>query len=240
MAYVYRHIRLDKNEPFYIGIGNNNKGNYRRSKDKYGRSNHWKSIVAITKYEVEIMLDDLTWEQACQKEIEFIKLYGRHDLGLGTLVNFTDGGEGRVGHTLTEETLRKLSNSKKRENLSEETIRKISESSKGRVLSEEARKKISDHHKGALFSEEHRRKISESRKNNPIFSGGNNQASVAILQISTGKIFLTMQDAANSIGANIFIFRNHVSGRRKTNRYPDFKVIGKAVNLKNKTNKDDN
>jgi hypothetical protein len=21
MAYVYRHIRLDKNEPFYIGIG---------------------------------------------------------------------------------------------------------------------------------------------------------------------------------------------------------------------------
>ena len=21
MAYVYRHIRLDKNEPFYIGVG---------------------------------------------------------------------------------------------------------------------------------------------------------------------------------------------------------------------------
>jgi hypothetical protein len=30
MAYLYRHIRHDKNEPFYIGIGSDN--NYKRSK----------------------------------------------------------------------------------------------------------------------------------------------------------------------------------------------------------------
>lgn len=28
MAYVYRHIRLDKNEPFYIGIGKDEGGKY--------------------------------------------------------------------------------------------------------------------------------------------------------------------------------------------------------------------
>lgn len=28
MAYLYRHIRLDKNEPFYIGIGSDS--NYNR------------------------------------------------------------------------------------------------------------------------------------------------------------------------------------------------------------------
>ena len=32
MAYVYRHIRLDKNEPFYIGIGSD--ANYSRSRGR--------------------------------------------------------------------------------------------------------------------------------------------------------------------------------------------------------------
>jgi hypothetical protein len=36
MAYVYRHIRLDKNEPFYIGVGSDS--NYSRAFTK--RSSH--------------------------------------------------------------------------------------------------------------------------------------------------------------------------------------------------------
>jgi len=35
MCYVYRHIRLDKNEPFYIGIGSD--FNYQRSRHQSGR-----------------------------------------------------------------------------------------------------------------------------------------------------------------------------------------------------------
>lgn len=34
MAYVYRHIRLDKNEVFYIGIGSDDKGHYYRANSK--------------------------------------------------------------------------------------------------------------------------------------------------------------------------------------------------------------
>jgi hypothetical protein len=95
MAYVYRHIRLDKNEPFYIGIGISK--NYHRAYSKKGRNKIWKSIINRSKYDVEIIFDDLTWEQACQKEMEFIKLYGRIDNKNGTLSNLTDGGDGTIG-----------------------------------------------------------------------------------------------------------------------------------------------
>lgn len=97
MAYLYRHIRLDKNEPFYIGIGSDEKGQYERAYSKESRTKYWHSIVTKAGYEIEIILDELTWEEACQKETEFIKLHGRKDLKEGTLINMTDGGEGTPG-----------------------------------------------------------------------------------------------------------------------------------------------
>lgn len=99
MAILYRHIRLDKNEPFYIGIGNNIKRAYEKSR----RSKIWKNIINKSEYRVDILFNDLTWTEACEKEKEFIKLYGRKDLGTGTLVNLTDGGDGSKGHKLTKE-----------------------------------------------------------------------------------------------------------------------------------------
>lgn len=97
MAYLYRHIRLDKNEPFYIGIGSDEEGQYERAYSKESRTKYWHSIVSKAGYEIEVLLNELTWEEACQKEIQFIKLYGRKDLNEGTLVNMTDGGEGTPG-----------------------------------------------------------------------------------------------------------------------------------------------
>jgi hypothetical protein len=96
MAYVYRHIRLDNNTPFYIGIGSDI--SYKRAYKIKGRSFRWKDIAYKIPYKVEIILDNLTWEEACYKEIEFISLYGRIDLGTGILTNMTDGGGGTTGH----------------------------------------------------------------------------------------------------------------------------------------------
>lgn len=98
MAYVYRHIRLDKNIPFYIGIGSDDKGKYKRAYDNgpTSRNKYWNNIISKTEYDIEIILDNLTWDEACQKEIEFIALYKRKRDG-GTLANLTLGGEGQVG-----------------------------------------------------------------------------------------------------------------------------------------------
>lgn len=101
MVYLYRHIRLDKNEPFYIGIGDGD--NYSRAYNTKRRTKFWKNIVSKTLYDVEILLDNLTWKQACEKEIEFIALYGRIDLNKGTLCNLTNGGEGKNGYKHTDE-----------------------------------------------------------------------------------------------------------------------------------------
>lgn len=102
MPILYRHIRTDKQQVFYIGIGENES----RAYDKKNRTRVWKN-TANKGYETEILFEDLTWEQATEKEKEFIALYGRKDLGLGTLVNLTDGGEGTIGYKHTEEAKEK-------------------------------------------------------------------------------------------------------------------------------------
>ena len=62
MAYLYRHIRIDTNEVFYIGIGGGNKYekelSYKRAYSKYDRNKYWKNITNKTNYIVEIILND--------------------------------------------------------------------------------------------------------------------------------------------------------------------------------------
>jgi hypothetical protein len=95
---LYRHIRLDKNEVFYIGISSNKK----RPFSRFSRNKYWNNIIKITDWKVEIVIDNLSRKEIEEKEIEFIKLYGRKDLGLGTLCNLTDGGTGGLGLKHTE------------------------------------------------------------------------------------------------------------------------------------------
>lgn len=138
MAVVYQHIRLDTNEVFYVGIGKTVKRAY--SKDR--RNSHWKNIVKNTEYIVQIVLEDITWEEACQKEIELIKQYGRKDLNEGTLVNMTDGGESGFMN-FNEESLNKMRLAKLGSKQNEETIQKRSSSLKGKKRPSDVRDKLS-------------------------------------------------------------------------------------------------
>lgn len=115
MAYVYLHIRLDKNEVFYVGIGSDN-NNHERAFSKKRRSKFWKDLTKNISYKVDIIIDDISWQEACEKEIELIKKYGRKDLLLGTLVNLTNGGEGVYGYVHNQDRLLKLSNNAKGSN----------------------------------------------------------------------------------------------------------------------------
>jgi len=110
MAYVYRHIRLDKNQPFYIGIGDDN--TYERAYSKHNRNNYWNNIVSKYGYRVDILIDDIEYDFAIDKEIEFISMYGRVDIKTGILCNLTNGGEGHKGIVRSKETLLKFSNAK--------------------------------------------------------------------------------------------------------------------------------
>lgn len=116
--FLYRHIRLDKNEPFYIGIGTKEfrktefrkfNQEYKRAFSKMDRSLFWKRIVSRAKYEVEILFESDDYSFIKKKESEFIKLYGRSNVGLGPLCNLTDGGEGSNGWIPTDETRIRMS-----------------------------------------------------------------------------------------------------------------------------------
>lgn len=177
MAYVYRHIRLDKNEPFYIGIGKNK---YRHSA-KQNRNNLWYKIVSKTDYEVEILFDNIDWETACVKEIEFIKLYGRIDRGTGTLANMTDGGDGNLGLIHSKQNIEKITKSSigrpgfwKGKKMSDETRLKMSISKSGKnikppVVTKEMREALkikntgNKYRLGKKHTEESKRKMSESK-----------------------------------------------------------------------------
>ncbi len=126
MAYVYRHIRLDKNEPFYVGIGSDDK--YTRANSRKDRNKYWSNIVAMTNYRVDILADDISWEEACLKESEFISIYGRKDIGNGTLVNLTDGGDGSLNRKMSESLKAKLYSINKGKKLTQSHRDKISQS----------------------------------------------------------------------------------------------------------------
>lgn len=113
MYYIYRHIRHDTNDVFYIGKGTicyDYKDPlllYRRAYEKRGRNSHWQNITNVTPYSVEIMYESKDESLILEKEKEFIALYGRRSLGNGSLVNLTDGGEGMSGISHSEDTLNK-------------------------------------------------------------------------------------------------------------------------------------
>jgi hypothetical protein len=157
MAYLYRHIRLDKNQPFYIGIGVNSR--YTRAHEKVKRNRFWRNVVSKTEYEVEIVLDNLTWQEACEKEKEFISLYGRRDLGTGSLCNLTNGGEGVVGVIRTEEYRQNLRKANLGKKMSAESIEKLKEALVGRTHSLETRQKMSKTRTGKRLTSEHKNKI---------------------------------------------------------------------------------
>ncbi len=150
MAYLYRHVRLDTNEVFYIGISLKDDLNYKRASDKRKRSEFWNKITKKTNYRVDIMFEDNDVELIKEKEKEFIALYGRRDLGLGTLCNLTCGGDGCTGHVHTYEHKVATSERMKGENnpnygkvTPEDVKEKLRKVLSGRVVSAETREKLS-------------------------------------------------------------------------------------------------
>jgi hypothetical protein len=201
MAYVYRHIRLDKNEPFYIGIGTDE--NFKRAYlfTPTMRNKIWNSIYSKTKVEVEILFDNITFELAKEKEKEFIELYGRKYDG-GTLANITLGGEGVLGI--------------KQPKLSE---RNKSGLWKGKKHKAESKEKIRAAHTGVKKSEIHIEKMREFAKTRTNDKNSNYRGK--IYAYKDGQFYSeyhSLIDAANKVNGSVSMISTVINGHRNIYR----------------------
>ena len=212
---VYRHRRLDTNEVFYVGIGTSKY----RATDKTRRSKFWKRVVSKTDYSVEIIAEVDTWEDACELEQFLIQEYGRRDLGLGPLVNMTDGGEGRINAVVSDETRKKISEAKKGHKHSEETKAKMSEANKNPT--EETRLKMSLAKKGhipwnkgtkGIMTFPNRIKTSRGYK---------------VLNTETNEIYPSILSASKAININCETLRQQLLGKYKNKT--TFKIINNEI-----------
>ena len=164
---VYKHIF--PNNKIYIGI---TRQSLKRRWRKDG-SGYKGQIVynAIKKYGWEnvkhkIIIDNLSFEEACNKEIEFIKKFKSNKKNFG--YNVDNGG--KCIESFSEETKQKIRKSRIGKKHSQETRNKISKSLTGQKRTEEQRKNISLGNKGkktrlgVKLSEETKKKISDSHK----------------------------------------------------------------------------
>jgi len=228
MAILYRHIRLDKNEPFYIGIGKS----IERAYTKRNRNKIWNQIVNKTDYEVEILFDNISWEDACKKEYEFINLYGRIDINTGSLCNLTNGGEGTIGYVFSENHKKLISESNSKRVISIETRIKISKSKIGKKLTKEQiekrkellkdynYKKGKDHHNyNKKLTEEHKQKL-RVKRNKPAWNsgikrtdiiGGKHGRAKIVLNTENGIFYDCAKDAAKYENINYNVLNRHLN-----------------------------
>jgi hypothetical protein len=108
---VYIHMRLDKNEPFYVGVTRTKRRPYVSS----ARNRLWKAIVAKTDFDVIILWDGLIESDALRIERELIERFGTIYDDTGILANMTKGGDystkyadHRKSRDIVRESTRKL------------------------------------------------------------------------------------------------------------------------------------
>lgn len=172
--YIYLH-KTKEGVVFYVGKGTD-EGNMIFERSKFTqRSKYWKN-VSKNGYDIEVVYQYDDEKDCFNKETELIKFYGRRDLGLGTLVNLTDGGEGMENPSM--ETRKKLSEARtgnKNHKFGKKTpidVReKISKTLTGRKLPKEVCEKMSiaksgeKHHMfGKVHKEESKYKMSIAKQ----------------------------------------------------------------------------
>lgn len=158
--YVYTHAKpntADLNGIFYVGMGTIDRVR------KVNRPHNKYHIKIVNKYgSSNIIVRKMrcySREHALKTEMLIISALKK--IGI-RIVNVTDGGDGSVGYTHTEESKLKISIAGKNRKVRPETIEKLRIAGSKRIITEESRKKMSISHIGKKPTEETRKKLSLS------------------------------------------------------------------------------
>lgn len=199
--YVYEWIRLDTNEPFYVGKGKKNRWKILNR----GDNEHFNNIVKTIPVVVNILHDNLTEEVAYGLECWYIWQY-RDIIGY-PMCNIQDGGEGcglcgelngMYGKTHSDESKEKISKN-------HSDVSGKNNPNYGKHWSDKWKKNHSEKMKekfngennpmhGKCHSEETKNKMSENRKGK--YTGRNSCNKKAVVCITTLEIFYTASEGA--------------------------------------------
>jgi hypothetical protein len=185
----YTYCYLDSNnKPYYIGKG---------CGDRIHAPHHGCFIDLPPREKRLFLKKNLTEEEAFKHEIYLIAVIGRKDLGLGPLLNLTNGGEGTSGWKMPQTVKDKIgeansgrerpdmvgannpmkkpeiaeivAESKRGKPRNEETREKIRQTLTGRKDSKEVRSKKSRAAKGKKKSSSHAKNIKEAKRGTMYF-----------------------------------------------------------------------
>ena len=195
----------------------------------YQGSPHFWSAIKLygwDNFEHEILFNNLSKEEACQKEIELISLYNTRNQDFG--YNLAPGGS-LPTFEWTDERRQKMSEQRKGWKPSEETRRKISEARTGIKLSDETKQKLreinlgkNNPNYGLRRSEETKQKMSESMigKSKTYSDENGNPLKILICQYNKqGKLiekFLGSYEAEQKTGVGRAAIANCLCGISKT------------------------
>lgn len=140
-TYVYRDPRTS--EPFYVGKGFGKRCfTHLGRKDRHPLASKIKSLKRLG-FTPHIEIREASSEdEALLREKQLIAEYGRKDLGLGPLLNLTDGGDGRSGYLMPEEQKRKIAEGNRGKIVTIETRLKQSLFQKNKTLSQTAKDRL--------------------------------------------------------------------------------------------------
>ena len=157
--YVYFDPTRDL-EAFYVGKGKGRRSHCHLTRtDKHPFTHRLQKMARNGVIPLIERYEGLSEQAAFDLEVALIQEIGRKDLGTGSLLNLSDGGEGPSNPSL--ETRAKISAAAK--NISEETRAKmrVAAIERAKNISEETRAKISAARKGRPMSEAQKEKMRE-------------------------------------------------------------------------------
>ena len=190
--YVYIWYIVDTNEVFYVG-----KGKGKRYKHISGRNKFFTDMYKSHNCEVRKVYENLTEQEAFQKERELVRWYKENTSY--RLTNQTDGGEGSSGWVPPKDFRDKQSQIHKAQWQDEEFRERmlmIRADENGPYKSQEFREKIAElvqgennPNYGNYWTEEMKQHLSEVRKANGLSANENNPRATRIICIETGEVF---------------------------------------------------